>query len=163
MSSGSPRTPRARRECRSRQSGQTRPVSPSLLILTASDKKARIIPRHLSLAIRNDEELSKLLGDMTISQAGVLAHIAPQLLKVNPRNKKGTQSSSTTKDGVVESMEGEWKGPRRGRWQSCCWQSSSTPTAHRSWLWCSLVSACYPNTSERGLLSNRRPAQINRI
>ena len=32
------------------------------------NKKSRIIPRHLQLAIRNDEELNKLLGDVTIAQ-----------------------------------------------------------------------------------------------
>ena len=36
------------------------------------NKKTRIIPRHLQLAIRNDEELNKLLGSVTISQGGVL-------------------------------------------------------------------------------------------
>ena len=36
------------------------------------NKKSRIIPRHLQLAIRNDEELNKLLGHVTISQGGVL-------------------------------------------------------------------------------------------
>nr|8UQ8_A Chain A, E3 ubiquitin-protein ligase RNF168,Ubiquitin-conjugating enzyme E2 D3,Histone H2B type 2-E,Histone H2A type 1-B/E [Homo sapiens]8UQ8_a Chain a, E3 ubiquitin-protein ligase RNF168,Ubiquitin-conjugating enzyme E2 D3,Histone H2B type 2-E,Histone H2A type 1-B/E [Homo sapiens] len=32
------------------------------------NKKTRIIPRHLQLAIRNDEELNKLLGRVTIAQ-----------------------------------------------------------------------------------------------
>lgn len=36
------------------------------------NKKSRIIPRHLQLAIRNDEELNKLLGSVIISQGGVL-------------------------------------------------------------------------------------------
>ncbi|KAL7401830.1 hypothetical protein ABVT39_005167 [Epinephelus coioides] len=33
------------------------------------NKKTRIIPRHLQLAVRNDEELNKLLGGVTIAQA----------------------------------------------------------------------------------------------
>ena len=32
------------------------------------NKKTRIIPRHLQLAIRNDEELNKLLSGVTIAQ-----------------------------------------------------------------------------------------------
>lgn len=39
------------------------------------NKKTRIIPRHLQLAIRNDEELNKLLGGVTIAQGGVLPNI----------------------------------------------------------------------------------------
>jgi len=35
------------------------------------NKKTRIIPRHIQLAIRNDEELNKLLSGVTIAQAGV--------------------------------------------------------------------------------------------
>ncbi|CAC9888979.1 unnamed protein product [Aureobasidium pullulans] len=37
------------------------------------NKKTRIIPRHLQLAIRNDEELNKLLGHVTIAQGGKTA------------------------------------------------------------------------------------------
>uniref|UniRef100_A0A8C1E1H3 Histone H2A n=1 Tax=Cyprinus carpio carpio TaxID=630221 RepID=A0A8C1E1H3_CYPCA len=33
------------------------------------NKKTRIIPRHLQLAVRNDEELNKLLGGVTIRMA----------------------------------------------------------------------------------------------
>jgi histone H2A len=39
------------------------------------NKKTRIIPRHLQLAIRNDEELNRLLSGVTISQGGVLPNI----------------------------------------------------------------------------------------
>ncbi|KRZ08230.1 Histone H2A [Trichinella zimbabwensis] len=39
------------------------------------NKKTRIIPRHLQLAIRNDEELSQFLCGVTIAQGGVLPNI----------------------------------------------------------------------------------------
>ncbi|KAL0270157.1 UNVERIFIED_CONTAM: hypothetical protein PYX00_007654 [Menopon gallinae] len=42
------------------------------------NKKTRIIPRHLQLAIRNDEELNKLLSGVTIAQGGVLPNIQAQ-------------------------------------------------------------------------------------
>ncbi|KAL8279356.1 hypothetical protein RQP46_008168 [Phenoliferia psychrophenolica] len=44
------------------------------------NKKSRIIPRHLQLAIRNDEELNRLLGHVVISQGGVLPNIHSELL-----------------------------------------------------------------------------------
>lgn len=44
------------------------------------NKKQRIVPRHLMLAIRNDEELEKLLGGVTIANAGVTPHILKDLL-----------------------------------------------------------------------------------
>merc|ERR1712080_499830 len=44
------------------------------------NKKRRIVPRHLQLAIRNDEELNKLLAGVTIAQGGVLPNIQAVLL-----------------------------------------------------------------------------------
>lgn len=44
------------------------------------NKKSRIIPRHLQLAVRNDEELNKLLASVTIAQGGVLPNIQAVLL-----------------------------------------------------------------------------------
>eukprot|EP00004_Rigifila_ramosa_P012056 TRINITY_DN2587_c1_g1_i5.p2 TRINITY_DN2587_c1_g1~~TRINITY_DN2587_c1_g1_i5.p2 ORF type:complete len:163 (+),score=48.14 TRINITY_DN2587_c1_g1_i5:50-490(+) len=43
-------------------------------------KKTRIIPRHVQLAIRNDEELNKLLSNVTIASGGVLPNIHTVLL-----------------------------------------------------------------------------------
>ncbi|CAN0136487.1 unnamed protein product, partial [Phaeothamnion confervicola] len=39
------------------------------------NKKSRIVPRHVQLAVRNDEELNKLLGNVTIASGGVLPNI----------------------------------------------------------------------------------------
>src|SRR5688572_9766055 len=44
------------------------------------NKKARIIPRHVMLAVRNDEELNKLLADVTIANSGVIPNIHTVLL-----------------------------------------------------------------------------------
>jgi histone H2A len=44
------------------------------------NKKSRIVPRHIQLAVRNDEELNKLLGGVTISQGGVLPNVHSVLL-----------------------------------------------------------------------------------
>ncbi|KAJ9085388.1 Histone H2A type 2-B [Entomophthora muscae] len=54
------------------------------------NKKTRITPRHLQLAIRNDEELNKLLGHVTIAQGGVLPNIQAILL---PKKAKKEESS----------------------------------------------------------------------
>ncbi|XP_065884086.1 late histone H2A.2.2-like [Dysidea avara] len=44
------------------------------------NKKMRITPRHLQLAIRNDEELNKLLCNVTIAEGGVMPNIQASLL-----------------------------------------------------------------------------------
>lgn len=55
------------------------------------NKKSRIIPRHLQLAVRNDEELNKLLGGVTIASGGVLPNIHAVLL---PKKSKSKATSS---------------------------------------------------------------------
>ena len=39
------------------------------------NKKSRIVPRHIQLAIRNDEELNRLMANTTIAAGGVLPNI----------------------------------------------------------------------------------------
>uniref|UniRef100_A0A1I7VCZ9 Histone H2A n=2 Tax=Loa loa TaxID=7209 RepID=A0A1I7VCZ9_LOALO len=56
------------------------------------NNKSRINPRHLQLAIRNDDELSVLLSDVTISQGGVLPNVHSALLP-----KLSTEQASTSK------------------------------------------------------------------
>jgi len=55
------------------------------------NKKSRIIPRHITLAVKNDEELNKLLGNVTIASGGVLPNIHSILLP-----KKVGSSRKTT-------------------------------------------------------------------
>lgn len=52
------------------------------------DKKRRIIPRHIQLAIREDEELRKLLRHVTIAQGGVLPNIEKVLLEKKKKTAK---------------------------------------------------------------------------
>ncbi|KAM3909888.1 uncharacterized protein RB166_019089 [Leptodactylus fuscus] len=59
------------------------------------NKKTRIIPRHLQLAVRNDEELNKLLGGVTIAQGGVLPNIQAVLLPKKTESSKPSKSKST--------------------------------------------------------------------
>jgi len=49
------------------------------------NKKTRIVPRHIQLAVRNDEELNKLFGGVTIASGGVLPNIHSVLI---PKTKE---------------------------------------------------------------------------
>lgn len=59
------------------------------------NKKLRITPRHIQLAVRNDEELQMLLATVTISEGGVMPNIQAQLL---PKKTKAPREANTTKD-----------------------------------------------------------------
>ena len=83
-----------KRRCRSRAYAQTIQEVPGCFLDTKSlaeilelagnaardNKKARIVPRHITLAVKNDEELNKLLGGVTIASGGVLPNIHAVLL-----------------------------------------------------------------------------------
>ena len=51
------------------------------------NKKTRIIPRHIQLAVRNDEELNKLMKNTTIVSGGTLPNINAALIP-KPKAKK---------------------------------------------------------------------------
>ena len=58
------------------------------------NKKTRIIPRHIQLAVRNDDELNKLMADATIAEGGVLPHINANLVPGKTKgSKEGAQAS----------------------------------------------------------------------
>ncbi|XP_066528981.1 histone H2AX-like [Hoplias malabaricus] len=73
------------------------------------NKKTRIIPRHLQLAVRNDEELNKLLGGVTIAQGGVLPNIQAVLLP------KKTEKPAKTKIQLKNKMSGRGKTGGKAR------------------------------------------------
>jgi histone H2A len=58
------------------------------------NKKTRVVPRHIQLAVRNDEELNKLFGGVTIAQGGVLPNIHSVLI---PKGSKETTEESSEK------------------------------------------------------------------
>ncbi|KAI7728718.1 hypothetical protein M8C21_019089 [Ambrosia artemisiifolia] len=61
------------------------------------NKKSRIIPRHVLLAVRNDDELGKLLSGVTIAHGGVLPNINPVLLPKKALDKAGKEPKSPSK------------------------------------------------------------------
>ncbi|PRQ28578.1 putative transcription factor Hap3/NF-YB family [Rosa chinensis] len=74
-------------------------LRPSNLVLELAgnaardNKKTRIVPRHIQLAVRNDEELGRLLGSVTIANGGVLPNIHNMLLP-----KKTSKSAPADED-----------------------------------------------------------------
>lgn len=57
------------------------------------NKKNRIIPRHVLLAVRNDEELGKLLAGVTIAHGGVIPNINQVLLP--KKSEKAVEKTAT--------------------------------------------------------------------
>ena len=60
-------------------------------------KKARIVPRHIQLAIGNDEELNKVIAQTTISSGGVLPNVQGFLFQ-----KQGKGGASAVTSGTQE-------------------------------------------------------------
>ncbi len=57
-------------------------------------KKSRINPRHIQLAVRNDEELNKLLSHVTIPSGGVIPNIHSVLLpKKTEKDSAGAEKT----------------------------------------------------------------------
>ncbi|XP_014876963.1 late histone H2A.2.2-like [Poecilia latipinna] len=64
------------------------------------NNKRRIAPRHILLAVKNDEELKNLLAGVTISEGGVVPNIQAVLL---PKKTTGPKEDATAK--AVQSQE----------------------------------------------------------
>ncbi|XP_018584574.1 core histone macro-H2A.1 isoform X1 [Scleropages formosus] len=79
------------------------------------NKKGRVTPRHILLAVANDEELNQLLKGVTIAAGGVLPNIHPELLAkkrgskgkleaiITPPPAKKSKTSSTKTSGAKKS------------------------------------------------------------
>jgi hypothetical protein len=72
-------------------------------------RKLRITPRHLQLAIRNDEELSKLLQSCTIPDSGVLPFIHSALIP----NKSSMAQSSQSSQSKSPRLKAPPKSPQK--------------------------------------------------
>ncbi|XP_003227920.2 histone H2A, sperm isoform X2 [Anolis carolinensis] len=57
-------------------------------ITAHANKKQRILPQHIQLAVKNDPELDQLFNGVTIAEGGVLPHIHAQLLPKKTMRKK---------------------------------------------------------------------------
>ena len=68
------------------------------------NKKTRIIPRHLLLAVRNDQELGRLLAGVTIAHGGVIPNINSVLLpKKSPAAAEKESTKSPKKQTAAKS------------------------------------------------------------
>jgi len=60
--------------------------------VAAQQKKKRITPRSVTLAVRHDEELSQLLQNVTFTQGGVLPNLHEVLKKKKRSGKRSSQA-----------------------------------------------------------------------
>ncbi|XP_051050151.1 core histone macro-H2A.1 isoform X4 [Phodopus roborovskii] len=91
------------------------------------NKKGRVTPRHILLAVANDEELNQLLKGVTIASGGVLPNIHPELL-AKKRGSKGKleaiitpppakKAKSPSQKKPVAKKTGSKKGARKSKKQ----------------------------------------------
>ena len=77
------------------------------------NKKTRIIPRHIQLAVRNDEELNKLFGGVTIAQGGVLPNIHSVLIPKTAAKPEKVEKPKTGKKVAKKSVGGKSVGGKK--------------------------------------------------
>lgn len=75
--------------------------------MAKAEKKRRIKPRHIMLAISDDQELQNMLGDITIKGAGVAGGIQNALLqkKETKADKKKKQKKADKQKAAVAAIQ----------------------------------------------------------
>jgi histone H2A len=73
------------------------------------NKKVRITPRHITLAIRNDQELNKLFQGVILS-GGVIPHIESSLIKTKPEKEEGAPKKKRVVKKKPEAKAGKKAG-----------------------------------------------------
>ncbi|XP_055331816.1 histone H2A-beta, sperm-like [Paramacrobiotus metropolitanus] len=74
---------------------------------STDNKKKRISPRHIQLAIRNDEELNRFCEGVVIAQGGVIPHLHPALLKPHSQWKVADTNINLTTEAKPEKEKSE--------------------------------------------------------
>jgi len=92
------------------------------------NKRTRITPRHIQLAVRNDEELNKLLGGVTIASGGVLPNIHAVLL---PKKKAGEEGKPAVAKATKKPASGG-KAPASGAKKSPAAGATKKPATKSS-------------------------------
>jgi histone H2A len=75
------------------------------------NKRTRIIPRHIQLAIRNDDELNRLLGEVTVASGGVLPNVHPFLVP-RPKEKTAAGAAAGADGKTADDKPKKVKAPR---------------------------------------------------
>ncbi|XP_015918626.1 core histone macro-H2A.1 [Parasteatoda tepidariorum] len=76
------------------------------------NKKGRVTPRHILLAIANDEELHLLLKNVTIASGGVLPRIEPELLA---KRKNRFASMPSPRSGPASPSSASVVAPKKSK------------------------------------------------
>jgi hypothetical protein len=91
---------------------------------TRDDKKTRISPRIIMLAIRSDKELNQLLSNITIASAAVVPHTHKVLLV--PGKSKNEEQTRSAPPRRFDAIQWEWQSELRPFFHF--------PEANSSWL-----------------------------
>lgn len=74
-------------------------------IVSNQQKRQRIVPRHILMAIKRDDEFSILLRDVTISYGGVESYINPVLLPKPTKSRATARASDVDNEALYNDSD----------------------------------------------------------